>query len=35
VRLLPPLNITADEVSQAVTRIEAACRRLRSSIASN
>ncbi len=29
-RLLPPLIITADEVSQAVTRIEAACRQLRS-----
>ena len=35
VRLLPPLIITADEVSQAVTRIEAACRQLRSSSASN
>ena len=32
-RLLPPLIITADEVSQAVTRIEAACRQLRSSSA--
>ena len=35
VRLLPPLTITADEVFQAVTRIEAACRQLRSSSASN
>ncbi|MEM7635761.1 MAG: acetylornithine transaminase, partial [Pseudomonadota bacterium] len=35
VRLLPPLNITADEVSQAVARIEAACRQLRSSTANN
>ncbi len=35
VRLLPPLNITADEVSKAVDRIEAACRRLRTSTASN
>ena len=32
-RLLPPLIITADEVSKAVTRIEAACRQLRSSSA--
>ncbi len=35
VRLLPPLNITADEVSQAVNRVEAACRQLRSSPGSN
>lgn len=34
-RLLPPLIITADEVSQAVTRIEAACRQLRSASAGN
>ncbi|NNJ73708.1 MAG: aminotransferase class III-fold pyridoxal phosphate-dependent enzyme, partial [Anderseniella sp.] len=35
VRLLPPLTITADDVSEAVARIEAACRQLRSSSASN
>lgn len=34
-RLLPPLNITGEEVSQAVARLEAACRKLRSSSASN
>nr|ALL53648.1 acetylornithine aminotransferase [uncultured bacterium fosmid I5J7] len=35
VRLLPPLTITADDVSEAVARIEAACHQLRSSSASN
>ncbi len=33
VRLLPPLNITAEEVSAAVTRLEAACRQVRAASA--
>jgi len=35
IRLLPPLNITADEVSEAVARLETACRKLRASSAGN